>query len=152
MKLRRLLLLAAVTAVAFVGAATAGLVAQASTSRSAQTTIRVTEREFRIVLSSHRSPAGRVRLLVRNSGAYPHALAVSGPGLKAKKTAIVTPGHSAVLLVDLRSGRYALWCPVPGHAAKGMKATLTVVGGSSAPPATTTPTTDTGTTTIIPGY
>lgn len=158
MKLTRPFLLVAVPAVALLGAATAGVVAHASTSTGStststvsKTTITVTEREYRITLSSHKAPAGRVRFLVRNAGTYPHALAVSGAGVKLKRTAIIAPGKSAVLLVDLRSGRYSLWCPVPGHAAKGMKAMLTAPGASGAPP-TTTSSTSTGATTTIPGY
>ena len=146
MKLTRPFLLAAVPAVALLGAATAGVVAQASTTK---TTINVTEKEFRVTLSSHKAAAGRVRFVVRNTGRYPHALAISGTGVKLKRTALIAPGKSAVLLVDLRSGRYSLWCPVPGHAAQGMKATLTLPGATVTPPTTTTSST---TTDVIPGY
>ena len=146
MKLTRPFLLAAVPAVALLGAATAGVVAHASTTK---TTINVTEKEFRITLSSHKATAGRVRFVVQNVGKYPHALAISGAGVKLKRTALIAPGKSAVLLVDLRSGRYSLWCPVPGHAAQGMKATLTLPGTTVTPPTTTNTNT---TTDPIPGY
>lgn len=149
MKLTRPFLLAAVPAVALLGAATAGFVAQASTTKATKTTINVTEKEFRVTLSSHKAAAGRVRFVVRNTGRYPHALAISGTGLKPKRTALIAPGKSAVLLVDLRSGRYSLWCPVPGHAAQGMKATLTLPGTTVTPPTTTNTNT---TTDPIPGY
>jgi plastocyanin len=144
----KILLLAAV---ALAGAALAGVVAHASASK---TTIRVTEREFTINLSKTRAPAGLVRLEVKNAGKYPHSLAISGAGVKAK-TKLIKPGKSAVLIVTLKKGAYSIWCPVPGHAAKGMKATLTAPGGSAAGTTTTTPTpTETGgqTTTGDYGY
>jgi hypothetical protein len=107
-------------ALAVAGAAVAGVVAHASASKA---TIRVTEREFKIGLSATHAPAGAVRFEVKNTGKYPHALAISGAGVKAK-TKLIAPGKSAVLLVTLRQGVYSLWCPVPGHAARGMKAAL----------------------------
>ena len=146
----KILLLAAL---AVAGAAVAGVVAQASPSK---TTIRVTEREFRIGLSTTKAPAGRVRFEIRNTGKVPHALAISGAGVKTQ-TKLIQPGTSAVLLVTLKHGAYSLWCPVPGHAAQGMKATLTTPGatsGAGGTTSTTTTGTDTtvDTTTIIPGY
>ena len=71
--------------------------------------------------------------------------------------AVIQPGKSAVLLVTLKHGAYSLWCPVPGHAARGMKATLTTPGASGGGTTTTTSaTTSTGTTgettTIDVGY
>jgi len=66
---------------------------------------------------------------------------------------MIKPGKSAALVVDLRSGRYALWCPVPGHAAQGMKATLTVGGATATTTANTgTSPTTTGTEDPPPGY
>ena len=64
---------------------------------------------------------------------------------------MIKPGKSTVLLVDLRSGSYSLWCPVPSHAARGMKATLSLAGASTSTQTTTTA--DTTTDTVpIPGY
>jgi hypothetical protein len=132
------------------GAATAGVVARAGVTKS---TIRVTEREFRITPSTLKTVRGHVRLVVRNAGKYPHALAIRGAGVN-KRTPVIKPGKSAVLLVDLRSGSYSLWCPVPGHAARGMKATLSLTGATTS--TTTSSSTTTGDTTTetdpIPGY
>ncbi len=115
----KILLLAAL---ALAGAAIAGAVAHAGPSK---TTIRVTEREFKIGLSTKHAPAGSVRFEIKNTGKFPHALSIAGAGVKAK-TKLIQPGKSAVLLVTLKSGSYALWCPVPGHAAQGMKSSLSV--------------------------
>jgi hypothetical protein len=150
----KILLLAAL---AVAGAAVAGVVAHASPTK---TTVRVTEREFKIGLSTTKAVAGRVRLEIKNTGKYPHALAISGAGVNTK-TKLIQPGKSAVLLVTLKHGAYSLWCPVPAHAARGMKATLTTPGaigdggGTTTNNATTTSTgTTTGdtTTTIDVGY
>ncbi|MDP9286445.1 MAG: hypothetical protein M3P41_16035 [Actinomycetota bacterium] len=57
-------------------------------------------------MKPHRGPRRTSRHEAhRNRGTYSHALAVSGAGVKPKRTAIIAPGGSAVLLVDLRSGR-----------------------------------------------
>jgi Sulfocyanin (SoxE) domain len=148
MRLSRALLFAAALGLAVLGAATAGVISRTAPAKS---TITVTEREFKVALSSKTSKPGRVRLVVRNVGKYTHSLAVKGKGV-SKRTPMIKPGKSAVLLVDLRSGRYALWCPIPGHAAQGMKATLTVSGAdvTTATTGTTTGTEDPPPT--LPGY
>jgi uncharacterized cupredoxin-like copper-binding protein len=144
MRLPRAFLLAAALGLAVLGAAAAGVVTRTSTAKP---TITVTEREFKIGLSSKTAKKGPVRLVVRNAGMYAHALSIKGAGV-SKRTPLIKPGKSAVLLVTLRSGRYALWCPVPGHAAQGMKATLSLPGAQ--PTTTTTTTADTNSTTTEP--
>lgn len=146
MKLNRPFIAAAVLTAALLGAAVAGVVAHAGPS---STTVTVTEREFKITPSIHKVPAGPVRLVVKNTGKYSHALAVAGKGV-SKRTPLIKPGKSAVLLVTIKSGTYSLWCPVPGHAAQGMKSSLfaveSVSGGGSAGGVTTSggTTTDSG--------
>jgi plastocyanin len=112
----------ALAALALAGAAVAGVVAQAGPTKSA---IRVTEREFKISLSATQAKPGTARFEIKNTGKYPHSLAIAGHGVKAR-TKIIQPGKSAALVVTLKEGSYSLWCPVPGHAAKGMKASLSV--------------------------
>ena len=140
----KILLLAAL---ALAGAAVAGVVAHASASK---TTIRVTEREFKIGISATRASAGPVRFEIKNSGNYAHALAIAGAGVSAK-TKLIKPGGSAVLLVTLEHGVYSIWCPLPGHAAQGMKATLNMPTASGGNGATTTSTSTGGTTTTGDG-
>ena len=148
MRLSRALLLAAALGLAVLGAATAGVMTRTGTAKS---TITVTEREYRISLSSKTAKKGLVRLVVRNAGKYAHALSIKGAGV-SKRTPLIKPGKSAVLVVTLRSGRYALWCPVPGHAAEGMKATLSLPGAKATTSTTTTTTDTNGTTTEPPPY
>lgn len=127
MKLTRPFIAAAALVVALAGAAVAGVVAHAG---SAKTTINVTEREFKITVVG--TPAAGVnRFVIKNTGKFPHSLAVAGPGVKTKKSAMVKPGKSAVLVVTLKSGSYSLWCPVPGHAAQGMKASFKIAAAST---------------------
>jgi uncharacterized cupredoxin-like copper-binding protein len=139
MKLTRPTLMATVLAVALLGAAAAGVVAHASASSK---TIAVTEKEYKITLTPKKATPGSVVFAVKNVGHYTHALAISGPGVANKKTALIKPGKTATLKVTLKAGTYTLWCPVPGHAAKGMKTKLTVPGAAGSPTPTTT--TDTG--------
>ena len=120
---------------ALAGAAVAGVVAHAS---AAKTTIRVTEREFAIGLSARTASAGAVVFKITNTGRTTHELAIAGPGV-SKKTSMIKPGQSATLAVTLRAGSYSLWCPIPGHAAQGMKAALTVKAGSSGSGGSPTP-------------
>jgi uncharacterized cupredoxin-like copper-binding protein len=113
-----------VLVLAVLALAVAGVVAHAGASKSA---IRVTEREFKISLSATQVKTGVARFEIKNTGKFPHALAIAGHGVKAR-TKIIQPGKSAVLLVTLKEGSYSVWCPVPGHAAKGMKTSLSVTG------------------------
>jgi len=142
MKLTRPHILAAALTAALLGAAAAGVVAHASATTK---TIKVTEKEYKIGLSTRTGATGSVLFVIKNTGKFTHQLAIAGPGLKTKKSAMVRPGKTVRLKVTLRSGKYSLWCPIPGHAALGMKATLTVPRASTAAPAsapvTTTPTT-----------
>ena len=139
MKLTRPLIVAAALAAAVAGAAFAGVVAHKS---AAVKTVNVTEKEFHISLSPAKGAAGPVKFVIKNTGKYAHALEISGPGVKAKRTPLIKPGKSATLAVTLKSGTYSIWCPVPGHAAQGMKTSLSV-GGATGVSATTTSATTT---------
>lgn len=70
-------------------------------------------------------PAGRVAFNVENGGKENHAFEIEGNGVHAK-TSELTRGNTAALEVDLKPGTYTIYCPVNGHADKGMKKTLTV--------------------------
>jgi uncharacterized cupredoxin-like copper-binding protein len=135
MKHMRPIAIAAAFALALLGAALAGVVAHAGAR--ATKTITVSEKEFKITLSSKKMAPGKVKLVVKNAGKLSHALVIAGPGVTKKRTPLIKPGKKATLTITVRSGKYAIWCPVPGHEAQGMKTTLTVTG-------TTTTTTDSG--------
>ena len=128
MKRRTPAVLVAVFALALAAAALAGVAAHKG---AAKTKIVVTEREFRIVFAPTKVPAGPATLLVRNAGKFPHALALSGPGVVKAHTTTIAPGKTATLNVTLKAGTYSAWCPVGNHAARGMKAKLVATGASS---------------------
>ncbi len=131
--------MAAVLGLAVVGAATAGIVAHSTASTK---TIKVGEREYHITLSTTKPAAGKTTFAIENNGTVAHALEIKGPGV-SKRTPLIQPGKSATLTVTLKSGSYSLWCPVPGHAALGMKAALKVKG-TTVGSTTTTSGTSTG--------
>jgi plastocyanin len=116
-------------ALALVGAAVAGVVAQAGATKT--TTVRVTEREYKITLSTPALHPGLVKFQIKNTGTTAHAFAIAGKGVKAR-TKTIKPGQSAVLSANVKAGPYAVWCPMPGHAAKGMKATIAVTAVTQA--------------------
>jgi plastocyanin len=147
MKINRALQLLAVVALGVLGAVTAGVVAQASTATTTKTTINVTEREYSIKLSGQKAPVGIVHFVIRNRGRYSHALSIKD-GSFSKRIALIKPGKTGTLTVNLKKGKVSIWCPVPGHAALGMKATLAV--GVAAAPTTPSTTVDTTTTNYIP--
>ena len=57
-----------------------------------------------------------------SSSGMPHAIAIQGHG----SGKVVQPGGTSTLTTTLKRGTYTFLCPVPGHAAAGMKGTLTV--------------------------
>ena len=110
-----------VAAVALVAASVA-MPALATPSRATATKVTVTASEFKFKLSTKTiAKPGKVTFTVVNKGALPHDFKISG-----KKTPLIKPGKSARLAVTLKKGKLAYVCTVAGHAAAGMKGTLTV--------------------------
>jgi uncharacterized cupredoxin-like copper-binding protein len=95
--------------------------ALASRSHAASKAITVTATEFKFKLSSTSAPKGAVTFTVVNKGKLPHDFKIGG-----KKTPLISPGKSAKLSVTLKAGKLPYVCTVAGHAAAGMKGTLTV--------------------------
>ena len=83
--------------------------------------VTVTATEFHFKLSKTSVPHGSVTFTFVNKGKLAHDFKIGG-----KKTVLVKPGKSAKLTVTLKKGKAAYLCTVPGHAAAGMKGTLTV--------------------------
>ena len=120
-----LLALGMVVVLALGGAVVGALAGRSSPTKS---TVTVTVREYRISLSVKTLPAGPVLLVVHNAGHVAHALSVSGPGLATRTTPVIEPGATKTLRVMFGGGTFRVWCPVGGHAAAGMKASLTAHG------------------------
>lgn len=116
----------AVVAIAFYGAAAhAGrqpAVAKSPQSTKLLKTVTVTEKEFKIILSSKSAKRGIVVFKVKNVGALPHDFSING-----RKTPLLSHGKSNTLRVTfLRKGTYPYKCTVSGHAALGMKGVFTI--------------------------
>jgi uncharacterized cupredoxin-like copper-binding protein len=88
------------------------------------TTLKVTAgkpTEFHFTLSKKAAAKGVVTFKVTNRGKLEHDLKIGG-----KRTKLLAPGKTATLKVKLKKGKFKFLCTVPGHAAAGMRGTLTV--------------------------
>lgn len=115
-----------------------------SVSRAPHAVVRITERDFRIVLKPRRITAGDVELVVRNQGPDTHEVIVvrsggSQPplrrdGLTVDEEALhevgaveaVDPHGVQRVRVHLAPGRYELFCNMAGHFMAGMHGELVV--------------------------
>jgi len=102
--------------------------ALAAAAFQAAVPVGVGAREYRFGVYRSSVPAGAVRFNVHDYGEDAHNLMVLGPkGYRSSVSPDVVPGQTLALRVMLRRpGRYTLICVKPGHAAKGMKATIRV--------------------------
>lgn len=126
-------------ALAVAGAAAAALLGRTA---AASTTIKVTEREYHIALSTTTPAAGTIVFKIHNAGHIAHQFDVSGGGLKSiARAGTIKAGATKSFTVKLAGGTVKVWCPLPGHAALGMKATLKVKGATGATTPTPSPTT-----------
>ena len=77
--------------------------------------------EFRFTLSKKTVAKGAGTFRITNRGKLEHDFKIGG-----KKSKLVKPGKSTTLRVTLKKGKLKFLCTVPGHAAAGMRGTLTV--------------------------
>jgi uncharacterized cupredoxin-like copper-binding protein len=112
-------LLSAATLLVVVGVV--AVPALGSGARASATAVTVTATDFKFKLSKTAVPHGKVTFTVVNKGKTDHDFKING-----KKTALIGKGKSAKLTVTFKAGKFKYLCTVPGHAALGMKGTLTV--------------------------
>ena len=84
--------------------------------------------EFGLTLSRSSIRSGPAILELVNYGEDDHDLALRRiGGTRTYRIGIVRPGKTAELEARLRPGRFNLWCTLPDHRKRGMRATLLVV-------------------------
>lgn len=69
--------------------------------------------------------AGKVTIVMANPSPLSHDIAIQGDGIDVKGK-VVKQGGTSTVSADLKPGTYTFLCTVDGHAAAGMKGTLTV--------------------------
>ncbi len=83
--------------------------------------------EYHFTLSRTTVPAGKVIIEFVDNGQDEHNLNAEGEGGALAATfATEVPKAVTRKTVELHPGSYTLFCSLPEHEAKGMKATLTV--------------------------
>jgi uncharacterized cupredoxin-like copper-binding protein len=90
--------------------------AGARSTTAQATTVKVTAKEYKFILSRKSAPHGKVTFKVTNKGVLKHDFKIAG-----KKTVLLKHGQSATLRVTLTKGRHKYTCTVKNHALYGMK-------------------------------
>jgi uncharacterized cupredoxin-like copper-binding protein len=99
----------------------------ATANAPAPSRIFVSAKEWSLILSRQTLRAGEARIQLHNAGEDAHDLRLRRVGgTRSLGLAETSPGKVAEIRAVLRPGRWRLWCSLPGHEAKGMRATLTV--------------------------
>lgn len=113
-----------------VALAIAGLAGWAQSSETAviPARVQITSQEFTLTASRHTLKAGPAIVQLYNLGEDAHDLVIERAGATrpvAHIGAIPTDAVSDVKL-NVKPGRYVLYCSLPGHRALGMQTTFTV--------------------------
>ena len=97
------------------------------TAAAYPTRVQAVADEFTLVLSRTSVPNKRVRIELANMGEDPHDLRIRRiGGTRTFDIGETLPGEQTTKTIDLRPGRYRLWCSIADHRALGMVATLRV--------------------------
>jgi uncharacterized cupredoxin-like copper-binding protein len=115
--MKRILSLLAAAAVI---AAAVFVLAPFAGARTTSTTVSVTAKEYKFVLSRRKAPHGKTIFKVVNRGKLRHDFKIAG-----HKTPLLKPGAHATLTVTLTKGKHRYICTVAGHATLGMKGVFT---------------------------
>lgn len=81
--------------------------------------------QLKFLASRAKATPGKVTLRMKNPSSVPHDIAITGSG-QNQIGAVVSGGGVSTVSVSLKPGTYTFYCSVDGHAAAGMKGTLTV--------------------------
>lgn len=114
-------------------AAACGGSSNAKSSNGSSNTVKVSEKEWSITVAgtqltkgqgNAKVSTGTVTFDVTNDGNVAHAFEITGNGVD-QKTDTIQPGKSATLKVDLKAGKYEVFCPISGHKQLGMDGYVT---------------------------
>jgi plastocyanin len=122
--MRKLLTLTGLVGVVVVGlmATSTGAASRTAHRAALVTTIKVTAKSFKFILSSKTARRGVVVFKVTNVAAIKHNFSIKG-----RTTKTLSHGQSASLRVTfLRKGTYPYKCTVDDHASFGMKGVFTI--------------------------
>jgi hypothetical protein len=101
---------------------------QAAAASVTPARLQVIQIEYRLLLSRGAVKAGPLMLQALDRGTDPHDLRLRAVGSRREIVAPqLTPGQRWNGTLNLTPGVYRLWCSLPEHAGRGMRATLTVV-------------------------
>jgi uncharacterized cupredoxin-like copper-binding protein len=96
--------------------------AGARPAKVATTTVTVKMKEFKFIFSRSTVPHGSVTFKLVNVGKLAHDIKING-----KTSKKIQPGRKGTFTVLFtKKGKYPYLCPIPGHAAAGMKGVLKV--------------------------
>ena len=95
-------------------------------------TLEVVLSEWSLGFEAVEIDAGTLRIHVANEGKAQHDLTATQVGATAEmfRTRLLSPGEIDEVSFEFSKGQYILYCSVPGHAERGMLASL-VVGGAA---------------------
>jgi len=129
-------------ATAVAGGALAAFAAR-TTAATTKTYVKVTESNYKIVLSRASAPVGIVEFIVHNSSTTAHKFNIKGTSYAARGiSGTIAPNTTKYLTLTLAKGSYTVYCPL--HISLGMKKAFSV---GTTTGTTTTHTTTTATTT-----
>lgn len=80
--------------------------------------------EYKIEMPAS-AAAGSTTFTVTNTGKTVHNFEIEGNGIE-KRLGKLAAGETRTLSVELKPGKYEVYCPIPGHKMRGMKLDLTV--------------------------
>ncbi len=81
--------------------------------------------QLKFLASSASATSGKVTLRMKNMSSVQHDISIRGQGVN-EVGAVVSNGGVSTVSTALKPGTYEFYCSVDGHAAAGMKGTLTV--------------------------
>jgi mono/diheme cytochrome c family protein len=81
--------------------------------------------QLKFTASGATGTPGKLTLRMKNASSVPHDIGVQGAGVNQVGPVVANGGVSTVT-TTLKPGSYTFYCSVDGHAAAGMKGTLTI--------------------------